>query len=179
VRTRLTEKRSASRSGEPKGERVRAAGLVLLDTNALFLPFRDRFPLLEEVDRLTAPATVAVPSSVIAELDRLVARRTSGAALARELANRFLILSHEGRGDRGLVDLAAERQAIVVTSDRELRRRLTAAGVAVLSPRGSVRLQRSEPQRPSPTATPLRRVTVKNGAPLAGRPPRKRRHAPR
>lgn len=148
----MTEKRSASRSVGPRPPLPPEVGLVLLDTNALFLPFRDRFPLEDEVERLTAPARVAVPSSVIAELDRLVAQRAAGAALAREFARRFPIVPTQGRGDQGLLQLAARRRAIVVTGDRALRRRLVAAGIAVLAPRGSVRLARSEPDaRPALT----------------------------
>jgi rRNA-processing protein FCF1 len=152
---------------------------VLLDTNALFLPFRDRFPLLEEVERLTAPARVAVPSSVIAELDRLVARRTMNASLARTLADRFPILPATGRGDLGLLRLAVRHRATVVTGDRDLRRRLVAAGIAVLSPRGSVRLARSEPGPALPPRTRARRATVKNRPPLAGRPARRKLDAAR
>jgi len=140
---------------------------VLLDTNALFLPFRDRFPLVEEVERLTAPALVGVPSSVVAELDRLVARAEVGAPLAREFARRFPIVESSGRGDQGLVELAARRRATVVTGDRELRRRLVAAGVVVLSPRGATRLVRWEPgpsglsARPPGRATATPRITSK------------------
>jgi rRNA-processing protein FCF1 len=133
---------------------------VLLDTNALFLPFRDRFPLLDELERLTAPAVVAVPGSVIAELDRLVARTTPGAALAREFARRFPIAPSSGRGDLGLLQLASRRGAAVVTSDAALRRRLLAEGIVVLYPRGSRRLARAEPRPIAPPTRRRRRATV-------------------
>jgi rRNA-processing protein FCF1 len=179
VRTRLTARPSGSPPDRSDGERPPTPRVVLLDTNALLLPFRSRFPLLEEIARLTAPARVAVPGSVLAELDRLVERRIPGAAPARTFARRFPIVASSGRGDLGLLTLAVRRGAVVVTGDRELRRRLLAAGISVLSPKGSVRLARWDPTGASVPSEKRRRATVKNGAPLAGRPPRERPHAAR
>ena len=140
-----------------------------MDTNALLLPFRSRFPLIAEIERLTAPAQIAVSTGVLAELDRLAARRVAFAVAARAWADRFPTMRTARRGDFGLLELAVRRRASVVTSDRVLRRRLLLAGVPVLSPRGEGRLVETPPGRTVSTEGRPRRATVKNGPPLAGR----------
>jgi uncharacterized protein len=123
---------------------------VLLDTNALFLPVRVGFPLDPEVDRHRGGAVVAVPASALQELDLLVARRTPGARAARALAEKYRVEPTRGRGDDAIVRAAVRLGAWVVTADRGLRDRLTAAGVTVLSPRDRHRLELSPGARPPP-----------------------------
>jgi rRNA-processing protein FCF1 len=145
---------SGSSSG---GRRVRGAvppRLVLLDTNALFLPVRTGFPLVAEVERHHPGATLGVPTSVLRELDRLVGRATPGAAAARALAARFRAVTAQGVGDEAVLKVAVRTGAWVVTADRALRARLTARGVGVLSPRDRHRL---EPYSPRPVSVPSRR----------------------
>lgn len=112
---------------------------VLLDTNALLLPFRERFPLLPEVERLAGDRVVGVPESVLRELERL-GGSAAFAVPALELAQRFPSVPTEGSGDDAIFDCARRCGAWVVTADRALAERLLAAGVTVLSPRGKQRL---------------------------------------
>ncbi|HXY12116.1 MAG TPA: twitching motility protein PilT [Thermoplasmata archaeon] len=122
-------------------EDARARKPVLLDANALLLPVRARFPLRAEVERLLPGARLVVPSSVVEEVDRLVARGVPGARAAAALARSFLVVPAEGRGDQAILDLAVRRRAYVVTADRALAARLSAAGLVVLVPRDRHRLQ--------------------------------------
>lgn len=94
-----------------------------------------------EVDRLRPGAILAVPFSVLGELDRLTARGTIGAAAARALAAKYRVLPSTGRGDDAVVQTAVRLGAWVVTADRALRARLTLRGVVVLSPRDRHRLE--------------------------------------
>lgn len=121
-----------------------------MDANALFLPFQQGLPLLDEIERLLGPVDVAVPSSVLGELDRLVERDVPASALARELARRLTEVPAPGRGDDAVRACALARHAWVVTADRALRRRLVASGVSVLYPRDRARLdlERGEPPPP-------------------------------
>jgi rRNA-processing protein FCF1 len=128
----------------------------LLDANALFLPVRVGFPLDSEIDRLLPGAVVAVPTSVLEELDRLVEREVPNASAARALARRYPALASPGRGDDAVVRVARRWGTPVVTGDAELRDRLRAAGVAVLAPRDRHRLELHAPQ-PSRTARRGRR----------------------
>jgi rRNA-processing protein FCF1 len=122
---------------------------VLLDANILFLPVRTRFPLEAEVDRLRPGSMLGVPSSVLAELDRLAARGTPEAAAARALAARYHTVTAIGRGDDAVLRVAVRLGAWVVTADRELRARLSARGVGVLTPRDRHRLE-AYPAHPGP-----------------------------
>lgn len=118
---------------------------MLVDANALFLAVGDRFPLVAEVDRLRPGATLAVTTSVLRELDRLVARKVARATAARLLAERWPALAAPGVGDAALARAAVRANAWVVTADRDLRARLRKAGVVVLAPRDRHRLERWDP----------------------------------
>ncbi len=117
--------------------------VVLLDANALLLPFTAHFRLEEEVYHQVDGAEICVPSSVLGELERVGARGTARARAAREYARRFREVPTDRSGDDALVALGRELSAWVVTGDRELRRRLLRAGVPVLYPRGRSHLDRA------------------------------------
>ena len=119
--------------------------LVLLDTNALFLPVRVGFPLEAEVERLCPGATLSVPSSVLGELVRLLVRRTPDAAATRAIASRYRTVPAAGSGDDAVLRCAVRRGGWVVTADRAFRERLLAEGVTVLAPRDRHRLERFLP----------------------------------
>jgi rRNA-processing protein FCF1 len=123
--------------------------LVLLDTNALFLPLRGGFPLDAEVLRNCPDGTLAVPSSVIGELDRLVDRKEAGASAARALAERYRLVRSRGTGDDAILEVARRRHGWVVTADQELRGRLVMNGVTVLAPRDRHRLETFLPRPPA------------------------------
>jgi rRNA-processing protein FCF1 len=117
---------------------------VLLDTNALFLPFRAGFPLDAEIARHRPGARIVVASASLVELARLVERGAPGAPGARALADRYAIEPVTGAGDEAIVALAERLGATVVTADRELQLRLARQGIDVLVPRDRHRL---EPRR--------------------------------
>jgi len=127
---------------------------VLLDTNALLLPVRTGFPLVAEVDRIRPGARISVPTSVLEELDRLVARGVRGARAAAALARGFDIVQVGARGDRAVLLAAMERHGWVVTADRILARRLREFGVTVLVPRDRHRLE-LKPGRPRSAVSAL------------------------
>jgi rRNA-processing protein FCF1 len=143
---------------------------VLLDANALLLPFRERFPLRAELEQLRPGAELVVPVSVLRELDALVERGVREAEPARELARTFRALPTSGRGDVGILRAAVETGAWVATADRALARRLAAAGVTVLAPRDRARLEvrlgevrRSGAERRRPGPSPLPRSRARRG----------------
>ncbi len=127
---------SSEHGALPRKDRPR----VLLDTNALFLPFTRHFPLEREVTRLVEGAVIEVPQSVRGELDRLVLRGRGYARAARSYAERFPVTPTDLRGDAALETLARDLGAIILTADRELRRRLHAKGMKILFPRGEKHL---------------------------------------
>jgi rRNA-processing protein FCF1 len=135
---------------------------VLLDTNALFLLARRGFPLAAEIERFRPGARLEVASGSLAELDRLVARRARGAALARAVAARLAVVPSTGRGDAALLELARRRGAWVVTADRALVERLRAAGVPALVPRDRTRLAAVLPAPSNGSKAPRRAVARPN-----------------
>ncbi|HYB79523.1 MAG TPA: hypothetical protein VEG66_07185 [Thermoplasmata archaeon] len=149
----MTATSSGSSSRAPSSTRSLPASSVLLDTNALFLPVHSRFPLEAEVDRLCPGAKLAVPSSALEELERLVARGVPGAPAAWRFALRYPVVPVEGRGDAALLRSAIRHRVSVVTADRALAARLQRAGLSVLVPRDRHRLE-LRPARPPSVRAP-------------------------
>jgi rRNA-processing protein FCF1 len=125
--------------GDAKGTRP----LVLIDTNALLLPFSSRLPLESEIYRWMPEADVRVPSSVIRELNRLSRKGVPNARGALEFAKRFPEVPTDLEGDAAMETLAKELGAWVVTADGELRKRLEEEGFGVLFPTGRRKLSPS------------------------------------
>gem|GEM_PF-446207 len=153
---------------------------MILDTNALLLPFRTALPLAAEVERCCPGAEVGVPVSVLGELDRLAARGVRLAGPARALARTFRVLPTRARGDAAIVAVALAENAGVVTADRALARRLVAEGISVLLPRDRARLElRAGRAVPRGTAERPGAATVKKRARLEKqRTPDARRRPP-
>jgi len=102
--------------------------LVLLDANALLMPFQFQVHLDAELRRVVGDVEIAVPTPVLAELD-LLADHDRNARAAAKLAKNYEAIEGHGSADDALLDLAAERRAVVVTNDQPLLDRLKAAGI--------------------------------------------------
>jgi rRNA-processing protein FCF1 len=102
--------------------------LVLLDANALLMPFQFRLNLEAELRRLLGDVDIAVPSPVLAEL-RLLADRDRNAQAGLRLAERYRTLEAPGSADDALLDLAQAHKAAVVTLDQPLLDRLRGLGL--------------------------------------------------
>lgn len=127
---------------------------VLLDTNALLLPHQSRIDIFAELERLGFGKPL-VPKAVLRELGSIAAtgspRDRTAARIGMELAttrSEILpdeigedlrrsrkVLPGEGTVDDLLVRLGAERGAAVLTNDKELKKRLKKAGVALVYPK--------------------------------------------
>ena len=103
--------------------------LVYLDTNALLMPFQFGIRLEDELDRLLGAYQICIPEPVQQELDNL---RGQFAKAARELAGRYPVHEAPGRGDDGIIEIAIQNNAVVVTNDSGLRARLKEKGMKVL-----------------------------------------------
>jgi rRNA-processing protein FCF1 len=114
--------------------------LVLLDTNALLMPFQMGLDVEGEIKREMGRCRIAVPLVCLAELRTMGSDLRDGAA-ALSFAERFEVLDTVGLGDDAVVDLAIRTEGIVVTGDRGLIKRLRSAGLKVLRPRQRKRLE--------------------------------------
>ena len=117
--------------------------VVLVDANAMLLPFTSHFRLEEEIYAQVDGARILVPSSVLGELERVGERGNANARAAREYARRFDVVPTEAQGDDALVELGRRLNAWVLTGDRALRTRLLEAKIRVLFPRGKSHLDRA------------------------------------
>ncbi|MCJ2520329.1 MAG: twitching motility protein PilT [Candidatus Thermoplasmatota archaeon] len=114
--------------------------LVLLDANALMIPFQFSVDLEGELARLLGEYEAVVPSSVLKELEGL-SKSGGKAKAALRLAKRYRSLHVQGAGDDALLAAARKRSAAVLTNDRDLRRRLREADLPVIFLRGRSRLE--------------------------------------
>ena len=105
--------------------------LVLLDANALLMPFQFKINLNVELERLLGDLEVAVPTPVLAELEAL-RHRDRDARSALMLARSFRAIEGHGSADDALLDLALAHRAAVVTNDAALLARLREARVPVV-----------------------------------------------
>ena len=112
---------------------------VVLDANALLLPFQFPVDLDAELARLLGSCEVLVPTSVVRELERVAARdRRAKAAL--DLARRYGRFETDAAGDEAVIAAAEALGAHVVTNDRALLAALEARGIPRIRLRGKVRL---------------------------------------
>lgn len=106
---------------------------VIIDANVLFIPFQFGVNLTESLRELLGEGVeIIVPSSVIDELERLPGEDWRKRA-ALKLARRFRIVRTEGKGDRAILELAKRLKLPVVTQDKELKKRLKAEGIKVIT----------------------------------------------
>ena len=110
---------------EPRPLGVQA---VVLDANALLLPFQFRVNLQAELRRLLGEHEIFVPSPVLDELKGL-SKSVPQARAALKLASRFQVYHLPGEADQAVVDAASRLKAVVVTNDAALLRRLRDARV--------------------------------------------------
>jgi len=110
---------------------------VVLDSNALMMPFKFKVDIDSEILRLLGKVDVVVPSCVIDELEKLTAPEAKG---ARKFAQRYRIVPCKNKGDKGVIETAKELRAAVVTNDQELIEILRKSSIPVIRMRGRQRL---------------------------------------
>jgi len=114
---------------------------VLLDTNILMAPEQLGLDVFSELERLGYLEWL-VPQPVIEELSWLSEHSKKGrdrraARVGLGLAARCARIPGYGEADDILETLAVDLGAAVLTSDRELKKRLSRRGITVIYPRQS------------------------------------------
>ena len=110
---------------------------VVLDTNALLMPFEIRINLDLALRDLLGEARIVVPGPLVGELKHLD-HRFAKAAIA--LARKYEIIPTEYTGDNAVVELAFKTGGYVLTNDKELRRRLRKENVPIIYLRSDTHL---------------------------------------
>ena len=94
---------------------------VVLDTNALLMPFEIRINIDLAVEKLIGESRMVVPGPLIGELKHLE-HKYADAAL--DLARKYEIVQTVTSGDDAVVEAAWSTGGYVLTNDKELRKRL-------------------------------------------------------
>jgi rRNA-processing protein FCF1 len=116
--------------------------VVVIDANALMMPFQFSINIDIELRRLLGSFEMVVPSSVIVELKRVaLEQKASDAKGALKLAARYRTHRVEGRGDDAVLASAVGLGAILLTNDAGLRRRAREAGLRTACLRGRSHLE--------------------------------------
>lgn len=102
---------------------------VVLDSNALLMPFQFKIDIQSELERLVGKVSIVVPSCVLEELSMLSLSEAKG---AMRYAERFPVVQSRAKGDRGIIEVAKERKAAVVTNDQELIKILRKSSIPVI-----------------------------------------------
>jgi len=103
---------------------------VVLDTNALLMPFQFKLNLDVELERLVGSCEILVPSIVMEELDNT---KDPNSNAAKKLAGKYKLLPAKGSGDQGILQAAIDIRAVLVTNDKELGKRARDLGLRTIS----------------------------------------------
>jgi len=116
--------------------------VVVLDANALMMPFQFGLNIDLELGRLVPGCEIVVPSSVVDELKAVLQKtKDPHARSALSLAPKYRCIKVEGSCDEAVLELARRLGAVVATNDRGLRARVQAAGLQVIGLRGKNHLE--------------------------------------
>ncbi|MDR0791089.1 MAG: twitching motility protein PilT [Methanomassiliicoccaceae archaeon] len=110
---------------------------VVLDTNALLMPFEMRINLDLAVSSLLGDVRMVVPGPMVGELKNLDHKY---AKVAIQLARKYEIMQTEGSGDDAIVEAAIRLDAYVLTNDKELKRRLRSLRIPLIYLRSNTHL---------------------------------------
>lgn len=117
---------------------------VVLDANALLLPFESGIRIQAELERLVGPVQMIVPEGVLQELAYIAStakgRRAANARAALTLAAHFIPRAGTGRGDVAVLEAAKREGALLFTNDRALLRLGLQAGLTIVRLKGKSHL---------------------------------------
>ncbi len=101
--------------------------MIILDTNTIIYSVQNKRRIEDFVDEI-----IAVPSSVINELTGL-SKNNRDAMTALHIASRYRIIEVVSGGDAGVEEAARKTNSKVITSDSELKERLSKKGIQTMS----------------------------------------------
>ena len=113
---------------------------VVADTNALIAPFKRKFNIDTELERLLGSYEILVPEPILGELRKL-AETNIHARGALKLAGLKESRKTRARGDNSVLELARKVKGIVMTNDAELIARARRAKLNVIRLREGCRLE--------------------------------------
>ena len=101
--------------------------IVILDSNALMMLFEFSIDLEDELTRLLGKYKIVIPSPILEEIKYLSkdgkGKKKLIAKPTLELIKKYEIVDVEGNADDSVIILAKKLNGIVLTNDREIRKR--------------------------------------------------------
>jgi len=110
---------------------------VVLDTNALLMPFEMKINLDIAIADLLGEVRCIVPAPLIGELKHLDHKF---AKVALELAKKYEIIQTTSSGDNAVLEAALMTNGYILTNDKELKRRARSQRVPVIYLRSDTHL---------------------------------------
>lgn len=119
--------------------------VVVLDSSAILMIFEFSIDLEDELRRLVGKYRIVVPKSIIQELKLLSSKYDSkkkifAKASLKLIEDYYVEDSKELDGDSSVLFIAKKHQGVVVTNDRELRKRAKKEKLHVIYLRGKGKL---------------------------------------
>ena len=110
---------------------------VILDTNALLMPFEMRINIDIEIANLVGDARIIVPGPLVGELKHL---KHKFAKAAIQLARKYEIYQTDASGDEAVIEAALRTEGYVVTNDKDLRTKLRKLNIPMIYLRSGTHL---------------------------------------
>ncbi len=126
--------------------RIRGDKKIIVDSSALMMVFEFNIDLEGELDRLLGRYQILIPKNIVDELNLLSqkgrGKRKQLAKAALKLLQRYNIIEVDSNldADDSVIVAAEKYKGIVVTNDRELRKRLKDKGIPRICLRGKQQL---------------------------------------
>lgn len=101
---------------------------VVLDTNALMMPYQFGINIEKELSRLLGICRIIVPRTVVEEMEKLAEQegeigRAAKLGLSIIKKRGFRLVETESKGDEGVLETAIKMDAAIVTNDKELKKK--------------------------------------------------------
>ncbi|KAA0000775.1 MAG: hypothetical protein FE047_00790 [Thermoplasmata archaeon] len=122
---------------------------VVLDTNALMMPYQFGINLEKELTRLLGMCRIIVPVTVVEEMERLAEKggkvgRAAQLGLSIIKKRGFRLMETENRGDDGVIETALKMEAAIVTNDKELKKKAKELQLPIIYLREGEKLELEE-----------------------------------
>ena len=121
--------------------------IVILDTNAIFMLFEFSIDLEDEIVNLVGKSSIIVPKPIFDEIKLIINigkynKKIIAKNSLKIIEEKFKIidLNINKKGDDALIDYAKKLSGIVLTNDKDLKKRLRNEKISVIFLRGKNRL---------------------------------------